>query len=133
MMAGILAVLVLCEFASMIVASASIIESTYWVELKLHHCYEAGKAMGFLTVLTDSLLAATLVVLLHRRRTAFPCTISIVNRLTQYAIGTSLVTVCVTSLALVCTFEWPISLAIIALVLLTPTCESLQVLFCNAA
>ena len=124
-MAGALAALVVGEFASMMVYIANILHADFFTVLAAKYTVRVGAIMAISNVMTDTSLAITLVVLLRRRRKdiEFTTTSSVLKRLIQYVVGTSLVTVFVASLALACNTRWPNSFSYVALDFLAPKCK----------
>ena len=120
---GLLILLVAGEFSSIMVYSAYLFRITFVTSLATHYALTIQKTMNVLTAVTDTVLAASLVVLLHRGQSAFKSTASVVHRLTQFIIGTSVITVCVAFASLTCTFVWPDSFSFLAFDLLVAKCE----------
>ena len=126
---GFLIILISAEFATMMVYIVYIFHVTYFVQFTTSYALGVQRAMAIINLLTDSSLAVTLVILLHHRRMELTNTASIVDRLTQYIIGTSLITVCISFLALACSYAWPVSFSYLALDLLSSKCQSVIALF----
>ena len=123
LLTGALILLVIGEFASIMVYTVHLFEIELITEMAESYALNLEKTTNVLCLVTDSILAVTLIVLLHRRRSAFSTTISVVKRLTQLTIGTSLITAWVSIMALVCNFVWPYSFSYVALALVVAKCE----------
>ena len=125
-MTGVLILLVAGEFTSIMVYTVHLFKIEFITEMAASYALTLEKSMNVLCLVTDSVLAATLIVLLHRRRSAFSTTVSVVKRLTQFIIGTSLITVCLAIMALACNLAWPYSFSYVALDLVVAKCELLS-------
>ena len=125
MLAGALASLVVGEFASMMVYIVHLLTADSVLTVMTKYTTRAETIMAVFTVMTDTVIAMTLVFLLRRRRNkaGFITTRSVLNRLMQYVVGTSLITVFVASLALACNLRWTSSFSYAVLDLPIPKCK----------
>lgn len=123
---GALSLLVAGEFTSIMIYSVHLFKSEFITELATTYALGVEKSMNVLCLVADSSLAASLIALLHRRKSAFDTTNSVVKRVTQFIIGTSLITVGFAIMALACNLAWPYSFSYIALDLLVAKCEPLS-------
>ena len=123
--AGLLIALVVSEFAAMMLCLIYIFKVVHVTDSGTGFVLNFGAEVTLATfnLVADLSLATTLVVLLRRRRTEFITTASIMDRITQYTIGTSLITVCLAALALACSF-FENNFPFLAIVFLIPKCES---------
>lgn len=71
-------------------------------------------AMNSFALATDVALALSLIILLHRIRSGLRNTDSVVNRISVYVVSTSLVTVVVSTMAIVAEMVAPLSLSWVA-------------------
>ena len=123
LLTGALGLLVVGEFTSIMIYSVHLFKITFVTDLASHYALNLQRSMNILSLIADTALATTLIVLLHRRRSAFGNTTSVINRLTQFIIGTSLVTVVLASVSLACTFAFPQTFTYITLEFIGAKCK----------
>lgn len=104
-LAGITGVLVFGQFLLTIIDYGKI--ANYKTFLQLSTDFRVVRAVNALSVAADATIALTLVFLLHKIRSGFKRSDTLINKLIAYAINTSLVTGICSVGSLVATVAWP--------------------------
>ena len=98
---GTLIFLVTCEFALLLTYSINATQDSNFSDLASKTPLAIDKAMNVIVLVADLALAGSLVILLHRKRSPFAETNSVIKTITAYTISTSFVTVVISTIALV--------------------------------